>query len=90
MSRVQRVGEWVHAQVGTDRVMMNVSSGSYLGLTSVGARIWDLLERVTTLDGICDELVRQYDVERETCRAEVQAFLAELANAGALAIHSTD
>jgi hypothetical protein len=86
MPQVQRTGEWVSAQVGADRVMMNVASGDYVGLTSVGARIWDLLDRVDTVDAICAELTGAYDVTPEICRAEVQSFLAELAAASAVTL----
>jgi len=84
MDGVRRVGEWVHAQVGDDRVMMNVASGNYLGLSSVGARIWDLLDEPRSVDALCDHLVRQYEVDRQTCRTEVEAFLETLTQAGAV------
>jgi hypothetical protein len=84
MRQVRRAGEWVHADVGPDRVMMNVASGGYVGLSAVGARIWDLLDEARSVESICEELVRRYDVDPETCRTEVQAFLDDLAGAGAV------
>lgn len=84
MEHVRRVGEWLDAEVGADRVMMSVTDGNYLGMTAVGARIWDLLGQVSTVDGLCRELTRQYDVDPAACRAEVRAFLDELAALGAV------
>ena len=84
MSSVRRIGEWVHAEVGPDRVMMNVASGHYVGVSKVGAHIWDLLDEPASTDALCAELVRRYNVSPDTCRAEVQAFLDELAGAGAV------
>lgn len=84
MSRVQRVGEWVFANVGADRVMMNVVSGHYLGVTSIGAQIWDLLEESPSIDDMCARLVRRYEVDHQTCQGEVRSFLDELARLGAV------
>lgn len=84
MECVRRVGEWLDAEVGADRVMMSVADGNYLGMTQVGARIWDLLGQVSTVDAICGELIKQYEIDPATCQAEVRAFLNELAQLGAV------
>lgn len=86
MQTVRRAGEWLDAQVGADRVMMSVQDGHYLGMTGVGARIWDLIERPATIDDICEALLREFNVDPGTCRTEVRAFLADLANLGAVTI----
>ena len=84
MERVRRAGEWLDAQVGADRVMMSVTDGNYLGMTAIGARIWDLLEEPSTVEAVCQRLVGQYDVDPATCQTEVRAFLTELASLGAV------
>ena len=86
MVTVRRAGEWLDAQFGADRVMMSVQDGHYLGMTGVGARSWDLLERPSTIDDICAALIREFNVDPDTCRTEVRAFLADLANLGAVTI----
>lgn len=86
---VRRVGDWVHAQVGDDRVMMNTGSGEYLGVSAVGAVIWDLLEEQSSVDDLCATLVSRYEVDPGTCREEVLAFLHELARLGAITLESS-
>jgi hypothetical protein len=86
MTTVARRGDWLAAKVGDDLVMMSVESGSYLGLTEVGARIWELIETPADVETLVQRLQTEYAVEAETCRAEVDAFLAELARHGAATI----
>ena len=38
------------------------------------------------LDAICAELVKEFDVTPEVCRAEVEAFIADLGKHGAVAV----
>lgn len=83
MARKQ--GDWLAAKVGDELVMMSATQGHYLGLTVVGARIWELLDVPQTVADLCAHLTVEFDVEPETCRAEVETFLRELERHGALA-----
>lgn len=89
MDVVRRQGEWLDAQVGADRVMMSVKDGHYLGITGTGARIWDLLERPSTVEAICADLVREFVVAPDVCEQEVRAFLGQLSELGAVSIESS-
>ena len=83
---VRKQGDWLAASVGDELVMMSPGEGLYLGLTSVGARIWELIETPAALDDVCARLMEEYDVEPEACRAEVESFLQDLAKHGAVAL----
>jgi hypothetical protein len=85
---VRRSGEWLSAMVGDELVMMNVQNGNYVTVTRVGSRIWELLERPRSVDDLCKNLVRDYDVTPEACRADVQVFLHEMAVNGAVVLDS--
>ncbi|OHD01552.1 MAG: hypothetical protein A2885_03040 [Sphingopyxis sp. RIFCSPHIGHO2_01_FULL_65_24] len=63
-------------------MMMDIDSGNYFDVDSVGGRIWALLDSPATLDTICDSLVAEYDVEPGTCRTETIGFVQELAGKG--------
>ena len=80
---VRRHGDWVSAKIGDQAVMMNVEMERYIGLSKVGARIWELIEVPMSPDEICARLMRQFEVTPERCRIEVDAFLDELAKYGA-------
>jgi len=83
---IRRQGDWLAAKVGDELVMMSAAKDLYLGLTEVGARIWELIETPTTLEAICARLQAEFDVTAQACRADVEAFLAELQVDGAVSI----
>ena len=84
MTLVQRKGNWLSAMIGDELVMMSAERGAYLGLSSVGARIWELIETPRDIEDIFAQLTGEFEVELETCRAEVTQFLQELASNGAV------
>lgn len=64
--------------------MLSAERGAYLGLSAVGARIWELIEKPRDTEDVCAQLTGEFEVEPETCRAEVLQFLKELASNGAV------
>jgi hypothetical protein len=84
---VRKQGDWLAAKIGDELVMMSAAKGNYIGLSEVGARIWELIETPRDFDAICAQLQGEYDdVTPETCRAEVENFLNELVKHGAIAL----
>jgi hypothetical protein len=83
---VRRQSDWLTAKVGDELVMMSVDKGNYLGLTEVGARIWELIEVPQEVDELCSKLREEFDVSAETCRADVEAFLNELVKHDAVSL----
>lgn len=75
-----RNGDWISARVGDEIVMMSVEAGKYIGLNRVGARIWELMETPQSPDTLIAQLVGDFDVNKATCRAEVDSFLQSLAD----------
>jgi hypothetical protein len=72
--------------VDDELIGMSVEQGACYGLNGVGTRIWDLLAEPRSVDSLCDELTREYAVEREQCFAEVVGLLEELRSEGLLAV----
>lgn len=83
---VRKDGDWLAAKVGDELVMMSAKKGNYVGLSEVGARIWEMIDTPQDLDAICARLQSEYDVAPETCRAEVEAFFSELVKHGVVAL----
>jgi hypothetical protein len=83
---IHRDGDWLAAKVGDELVMMSAAQGNYIGLSAVGARIWELIETPHTVESLCAALVAEYDVDPATCRAEVDSFLATLGQHNAIRI----
>ena len=67
---VRKQGDWLAAKVGDELVMMSAEKGNYIGLSEVGARIWELIETPKDIDAVCTELQSEYAVTPEACRAE--------------------
>jgi Coenzyme PQQ synthesis protein D (PqqD) len=83
---VRKQGDWLAAKVGDELVMMSAEKGNYIGLSEVGARIWELIETPQDFESVCTRLQDEFEVEPEVCRAEVETFLDELVQHGAIAL----
>lgn len=55
-------------------------------MTEVGGRIWDLLRQEKEKEEIIHVLLEEYDVEEQTLRADVDAFLDKLVDSGLLTL----
>ena len=84
--KIARAGEWMTARVDYELIMMSAEKGLYLGLSEVGARVWELLETESDLDGICEALQGEFEVAPEVCRAEVETFARQMADQGLVTI----
>ncbi len=84
--KIARNEDWLTAMVGDELVMMSAQKGQYIGLSPVGARVWELLESPRDIESLFSELEREFDVAPAVCRAEVDAFLKELAEHAAIAL----
>lgn len=80
------MGDWLSARVGDEIMMMSAEHGKYIGVNEVGARIWELIETPRDAATVYAELLREFEVSPETCKAEVDSFLAEMARHGAIAL----
>jgi Coenzyme PQQ synthesis protein D (PqqD) len=83
---VKKQGDWLSAKVGDELVMMSAEKGNYIGLSEVGARIWELLDTPQDFDALCAQLQQEFEVAPDICRSEVQLFLNELVKHGAAAL----
>jgi hypothetical protein len=70
----------------SETVMLDMSAGTYFGVRDVGKVIWDRLSSPMTLDGLCESLVLEFDVDEPTCRRETRAFLEQLDERGLLEV----
>ncbi len=78
MARIYRNPDMVATDMDGDTVMMSFERGTYFGLGGVGPRIWNLLENPTSMSAIVTTICAEYDVDEETCSADVQRFLAKM------------
>lgn len=66
------------ADLDGEKVMMNLDKGKYFSLNEVGSRIWTIISSSISIKGITDILIKEYDVDYETCKVEVIKFIKKL------------
>ncbi|WP_176817130.1 PqqD family peptide modification chaperone [Franzmannia pantelleriensis] len=79
---VKRSGEPLVSRVDEDLILFSAEKGMYYGTRAVGNRIWELAAEPRQVSDICEHLMEEFDVDRETCQKEVVAFLESLENEG--------
>lgn len=71
----------VAREVGGEVVLLDLSSGQYFGLDSVGGRIWELLsERPHELQELCDRIEEEFDAPRDQIEADLLALAQQLSD----------
>jgi hypothetical protein len=65
-------------RVGEEMVILDLATGSYLGLDPLGARIWQLITQRNTLAAVLDAVVAEYEVDRETAANDLLALIGEM------------
>ena len=76
--RIIRCEELLEADVNGEIVALHIDKGQCYGMNNVASRIWQLLAEPTSPEQICARLAEEYEVDPGTCRADVDALLAEL------------
>lgn len=72
----------VTADMNGETVMMDVMSGKYYNLGSVGGRIWDMLQAPMSREQLVAALIREYDVSSEQCSRDIAPFLEKMTTIG--------
>jgi hypothetical protein len=67
-------------------VVLNLQDGVYYGLDHAGVRIWQLLQKPSSVAELRDVLLDEYDVDAERCRRDLVALLSDLAARGLVEI----
>jgi len=76
----------VYAELDEGAVILNVDSGIYYGLDSVGSRIWSLVGGGTSAEAIVTQLESEYDVDRGRLQSDVADLLHALEAKGLVKI----
>lgn len=77
-SVVTRDESLMFSDLDGETVMMSIESGKYYGLDDIGSRIWELIEQPRSVGDLCDTLLTEFEVDRDTCQQHVLEFLEEL------------
>ncbi|MBV7258289.1 PqqD family protein [Erythrobacter crassostreae] len=79
----------VAREVSGETVLLDLKSGQYFGLDSVGGRIWSLLsEKSRSLTEMCDVIEEEFDASRDLIERDMLALLNDLKERELVALKS--
>lgn len=81
-SRIVAAPDLLASDLAGELVVLNLADGVYYGLDAVGAHVWRLLDVPRTVRALVDDVVREFEVDRARCEADLLAFLADLSAHG--------
>lgn len=72
----------ISTEMEGEMVLMNVTKGDYFSFNEVGSHIWKTLGTETiTFGALCQSVMDEYEIDRETCEADVSKLLDEMCKA---------
>ena len=76
---IERLGGLIEAEVDGELVALHVENGKCYGFNGTATRIWSMLgDEGKTLNELCTDLSREYEVDPATCAEEILPFVKEL------------
>ena len=64
--------------LGDEAVLLNLRTGVYFRLNETGTRIWQLIEERGRANDVVETMAREYDVDAEVARRDVDRLVDEL------------
>jgi len=84
--KLVRAEDILSTELDQETVLMSIDAGAYFGMGGTARSIWEKLAVPIAFSVLVDELVEEYEVPRETCIADLRAFLAEMEREGLLRV----
>lgn len=75
---VSRRAELIETEVDGELVALHIDNGTCYGFNGTATRIWGLIEQPRRLSELREDLVREFDVDLETCERQLRELLKEL------------
>ena len=85
---VVRNADLLTTEVDGEVIALSIENGACYGLNRVGSRIWAMIADPRSVDDICAGLLREFEVEPDTCRREVVDLLETLRGDGLVTVEA--
>src|SRR5436309_1366401 len=85
-SRVTVATDVLYRLVGEEAVLLNLSTELYLGLDTVGTRMWTVLTATPSIQAAYDALLQEYEVDPEQLRRDLDEFMDKLLEQGLIQV----
>jgi hypothetical protein len=69
----------VACDLGGETAMLHMKEGVYYGLNEMGTIIWDIIQKPITLQEVIENILDVYDVDEETCYADLEELIEQMA-----------
>lgn len=83
---VKAAPDQLSSKLGSESVILNLTSGVYYGLDPVGSRVWELIRESKSIAQIRDQIVSEYDVDPKQCEEDIARLLKQMQAEGLLQI----
>ena len=78
-TRWQVSQEVLSSKIDEEIILMSIKADSYFGIDPVGSQVWEILsKKPSTTNEIVQIMMEDYEVDEETCRTDVQAFIDDI------------
>ncbi len=69
----------ISTEIGDEAVILNLGNGVYYGLNPLAVYVWNRIREPRAVDAICEDILAEYNVERERCANDLLNLLNDLA-----------
>lgn len=76
----------VSADLAGEAAILDLKSGVYYGLNTVGAFVWSLIQEPRQVSEIWEAVLLEFEVEREHCEQDVLVLLRKLVSEGLIKV----
>lgn len=77
-SHIRKKENIVCETLGSDAVLLNLTTGDYFTLNATGRSVWNILDEESVPDRIVDKALQSLNAEPEKVKQDVLAFLETL------------
>ena len=85
--RITVAGDVLVRELDGEAVLLNLDNESYYGLDDVGTVFWTVLSHSSSINEAYQRLLKEFDVEAEQLKSDLQAFLEDLLAQGLIRVH---
>lgn len=72
----------IEAEVDGEIVALHVDNGTCYGFNTTASTVWRMIEQPMTFEAVRDALLRDFDVDPDTCASQLTDLLGELERDG--------
>ena len=65
-------------ELNKEKIMMDLDKGKYFMLNETGSAIWDTINEPKSVSEIIESIIKEYDIDRETCESKVFEYVEKL------------